>query len=383
MYISNEAHGAVRTWMFQAALPLWADKGIDKTFGGPVEALTGDGREVADIPFKRTRVAGRQLYVFSHAALLGWSEGRSVADHLFEHLTTRAWGGADIGWRRLIALDGAPLDSTPDLYDYAFALFGLGWYHKLTGDSRALDLAHRTLDILDRLFRHPQGGFLHEFPATPPRQQNPHMHLIEAALVLAETSGDGRFRALANEVHDLFLRRIVRLPEGILPEFFEDDWRPVANQIIEPGHQMEWAWILGRHQALTGHDNTSAMKSLMAFSETHGFDPSTGWTRNQIGVDGRILNGGSRSWPNTERIKGWLALEEFTGVDASAPVQRSLDALFAWHLKHDVPGCWQDAFDADGRPLTSTVPASTLYHVFLAFTEVLRLAAPPASDAGR
>ena len=84
-----------------------------------------------------------------------------------------------------------------------------------------------------------------------------------------------------------------------------------------------------------------------------------------------------------EGIKGWLALEEFTGVDASGAVQRSLDALFAWHLKHDVPGCWHDAFDADGRPLTSTVPASTLYHVFLAFAEVLRLAAPAASDASR
>jgi mannose/cellobiose epimerase-like protein (N-acyl-D-glucosamine 2-epimerase family) len=37
-------------------------------------------------------------------------------------------------------------------------------------------------------------------------------------------------------------------------------------------------------------------------------------------------------------------------------------------------GAWIDAFDADARPTVSTVPASTLYHVFLAFAEVLRLA---------
>ena len=41
-------------------------------------------------------------------------------------------------------------------------------------------------------------------------------------------------------------------------------------------------------------------------------------------------------------------------------------------LKPD--GTWIDAFDGEGRPVVKSVPASTLYHVFLAFAEVLRTA---------
>ena len=48
--------------------------------------------------------------------------------------------------------------------------------------------------------RHPGGlGFLVEKPASGPRQQNPHMHLLEAALVNLEASGDERFKALADD----------------------------------------------------------------------------------------------------------------------------------------------------------------------------------------
>jgi N-acylglucosamine 2-epimerase/mannose-6-phosphate isomerase len=287
--------------------------------------------------------------------------------------------GADKGWARRTAVDGVVSDPTPDLYDYAFALFALGWYHKATQDGEALRLAHQTLDLLDRDFRHPLGAFHHEIPAPPPRQQNPHMHLFEAALALAETSRDDRFMSLANEIRGYFADRMFRSDLQVLPEFYEEDLTPAQGdrgRWIEPGHHMEWAWILAQHQILSGTDNRDFVRDLMNFAETYGFAAETGLTVNGVRDDGLILDGGSRTWPNTERLKGWIALQELLDQDAAPAVEASLNALFKWHLNHEVAGCWQDSFNANGEPQASTVPASTLYHVFLGFSEVLRVFPP-------
>lgn len=369
----------LRDWMFGAALPHWAEVGIDRRFGGSFESLTLDGRGPSGETFKRVRVVGRQLYVFSHAQMLGWREAGTVADHLYEYLRGTCWQGAKAGWPRTLHHEtGDVLDGTPDLYDYAFALFALGWRHKATGDSDAITMAHETLDIIDTRFRHTAGGFHHELPAALPRQQNPHMHMTEAALVLAESSGDARFLDLANELASLFETKIARAPSGVLPEFFNDDWTVAdgeAGRWVEPGHQFEWAWILARHQELSGVDHTSAVRALVGRAERYGVDQTTQVTRNGVSDEGFVLDRGSRVWPNTERIKGWIGLSEVSGEAPWAAIEGSVSALFERYIGSTAPeGCWIEAYDADGRPTYDRIPASSFYHLFLAFSEVLRIA---------
>ena len=85
------------------------------------------------------------------------------------------------------------------------------------------------------------------------------------------------------------------------------------------------------------------------------------------------LDRGSRSWPNTERIKGWIGLYELTGVDPRAAIAGSARLLLDRYFTNCAPGAWIDHFDADGKATSQSAPASTLYHVFLAFAEVLRV----------
>ncbi|MEZ5937916.1 MAG: AGE family epimerase/isomerase [Hyphomonadaceae bacterium] len=370
---------AVRTWMFDRALPFWLEHGLDRTHGGAVESLNLDGSPLNE-PFKRTRVICRQIYVFSHASLLGAPDAAATADRLCDHLLERVWKGDEAGWPRTTTRETAEaLDSTPDLYDYAFVLFALAWRYKAASDPRALKLAHRTLDLVETRFRHPAGGFHHQLPPGLPRQQNPHMHLTEAALALAEASGDERFGALADELVGLFRSRFLRAG-GVLPEFYDDDLRAVAGEAgrrVEPGHQFEWSWILAQHQKRTGADNESLIRDLVACAERHGVDQATQVTFNAVRDDGTPVDRGSRTWPNTERMKGWIALEELTGTPAGAAVTGSARLLLDRYLGGDaIPGAWIDAFDADGAPAASTIPASTLYHVFLAFAELLRRTTP-------
>ena len=366
----------IRAWMFDAALPLWAKAGVDRAHGGFVEELSLDGRDCG-AAFKRTRVACRQIYVFSHAALLGWEEGASLSKWGYDFLVERAWLGPERGWARRVTREGAMLDPTPDLYDLAFVLFALSWRYKLTRDSDVLARMHDTLDFIHARMR-PEGGegFWHQFPPEGPRLQNPHMHLLEASLAAFEACTEARF---LNQAHDLVgLFRGYFFDGRTLGEYFKADWSRAdgeAGHIAEPGHQFEWAWILAQYQRLAGIDLIAEADTLVRFAERYGVDAQTQATYDEVRDDGAPLRRSSRTWPNTERIKGHLALFELAGADPRSAVASAARVLLDRYLAVNPRGSWIDQFDARAKPLSKTAPASTLYHVFLAFTETLRLRA--------
>ncbi|MBU6408496.1 MAG: AGE family epimerase/isomerase, partial [Alphaproteobacteria bacterium] len=246
MGVDSQIVERIRDWMFMEALPFWGSAGLDFVNGGAVEGFEFNSGIPSTVGFKRTRVTCRQLYVFSHAEILGWPSARDASNWTYAFLREKHWAGPDLGWLRRVDTKGVSLDATPDLYDYAFALFALGWRYKARRDPSSLALAHATLDFMNARFRHPGGlGFHTALPGALPREQNPHMHLAEAALALWESTEDTRFLDLAEEVVALFKAHMRQPTNGVVPEFFDDDWRPVAGENgrwIEPGHQFEWAW---------------------------------------------------------------------------------------------------------------------------------------------
>lgn len=377
MTASPSIYGAVHHWLFEEALPFWAEHGVDHIRGGYTEHLRLDGGD-AVVAFKRIRVICRQIYVFSHAAMLGWPDGLALARHGYEFLTAKAW--LNPGWARTVDPAGRVLDPTPDLYDHAFALFALGWFYRASGDPGALDWSLRTLDFLDRHMRHPGGvGFLTVKPESGPRQQNPHMHLLEAALINLNVSGETRFRALADEIVDLFDNCFYDTATQTLAENFNSDWSRaagLAGRTTEPGHQFEWAWILAGYQRATGRDMSASVRGLVTFAETHGVDRTTGITFNSVRDDGAPLDRGSRVWPNSERIQAAVAMFELDGRDPRPIFEQSGRLLLDRFLAHVPSGTWIDAIDADGRPQSDKVPASTLYHLVIAFAEMLRVEKP-------
>jgi len=362
--------------MFRAALPWWAANGLDLTNGGYVEQMTMDGRDAA-VPFKRTRVTARQIYVFSHAHILGFKKGLDLAKHGVEFLVSKTWLGPDKGFARRLTREGAVLDPTPDLYDLAFVLFAFSWFYRASKDKAARDWMHRTTDFIETHLRRPEGeGFNHQLPPAGWRQQNPHMHLTEACLAAYEATGEERFAGLVRELADLFETRFFDARTGTLAEYFTDTLKRAPGEegrITEPGHQFEWAWILNSCRKLLRLDLGDTIRASAAFAEKHGIDQESCATFNQVRDDGTPIDKGSRTWPNTERIKAALALYELDGTDPSPVVRTSGSLLLERYLANTPHGTWVDAFDASGKPVVDTIPASTLYHVFLAFAEVLRV----------
>ncbi|MEQ1808393.1 MAG: AGE family epimerase/isomerase [Terricaulis sp.] len=362
----------LRAWMFDDALPLWADRGIDRAHGGFLEELTPDAQPTT-CSFKRVRVICRQIYVFAHAAKLGWQQGADIAEMGFVYLRDHA-RLADGGWARRLSREGAIIDPTPDLYDISFVLFALSWRYRLSADQQVLTLMYETLDYIQHKMKGPHGGFWHALPPQGARVQNPHMHLVEASHVAFEATSDKRFLEQADEVIGLLRTKFF---DGVtLGEFFTEDWareQSEAGRTLEPGHQFEWAWILSTHQRLKGVDFGREMAALTDFAERFGVDPATQVSFDAVSPEGDIITANSRTWPNTERIKAWVALADRTDLQPIERINGSLDLLFTRYFGASRPGLWIDQFDGKGAPMVSAVPASILYHIFLAFSEVLHL----------
>jgi mannose/cellobiose epimerase-like protein (N-acyl-D-glucosamine 2-epimerase family) len=366
----------VEQWIRLQALPLWSTRGVDSKHGGFVEHLTLDAGD-AKVPYKRVRAQARQVYCFSHAALLGLSSNAAeVADSGWRFLMTHG-RRADGAWVRRLSPEGAVLDATSDAYDLAFVLFAHAWRYRLAPDRAVLDSALSTLDALDLTLAHQNGlGWLAEEGDTGPRQQNPHMHLMEAAIELAEATGHPRFFELATTIGALFCKHIVEPGTGILREFFADDWSVLnseAGDFVEPGHQMEWVWILNRAQDVLGQDFRPEMQALNGFAEAHGIAAGTGLTVDRFTLGTRTQSLRSRSWPQTEALKSNLAMFERFSVDTRGRIAVCVDNLLDRYLAPAPRGTWIDQLDGEGLPDVDKIPSTTLYHLLLAFTELLRL----------
>lgn len=371
-FVTQIPFSAIRHWIFRDALPFWAAHGVDREFGGFLEELSPEGGATA-CDFKRLRVLCRQTYSFAHAAVLGWKEGEALSRLGFDYLVAHA-RMPDGSWAKTLSRSGAVIDPTPDLYDLAFVIFAMAWRYRASGDAEALAQAHATLDFIESRMRAPNGGYVSKLPDDGVLTQNPHMHLTEACLAAFEASGDQRFLDQARALVGLFKTKL--FDGETLGERFALDWRRLdtpAGRILEPGHHFEWAWILAQHKRLSGDDVGGFPEALVSFGEKHGVDPRSHAVADTIRDDSAASPGASRAWSNTERIKGYLALYELKGRDPRAEVTQSVNLLFDRYFAGSKPGLWVDRFDRDGAPMVEAVPASIIYHLLLAFSEVLRL----------
>ena len=143
----------LKRWVVEDALPLWGETGFDAARGSFVERLTFEGSPLLSAP-RRAMVQARQIYVFSHAALLGWRpEGKAAALEAAHRLIDRYHGvDGGHGWVFSVHPDGAVHDAKRDFYAHSFALFGLAWAYKLSPEPRFLAAALDTLSVLDQHF---------------------------------------------------------------------------------------------------------------------------------------------------------------------------------------------------------------------------------------
>jgi mannose/cellobiose epimerase-like protein (N-acyl-D-glucosamine 2-epimerase family) len=359
-----------KIWLFDVAFPLWAGRGFDSQTGLFQEKL--DASLHPSPGPRRVRVQARQTYVFALAGRLGWTgPWRERVEAGFATLNGPARGDAGaVG--HLLDARGRLMDARRDLYDQAFALFACA--HAASVVPLAQKRAQEIADFIDKNWKSPCGGYLEGEVEPPlPRRQNPHMHLLEAALAMHAATAAPRWRSLGEQMMHLFAAHFYDPAAGVLREFFDAELKPApgdAGDILEPGHHFEWCWLLARWADSSGADTGAAAERLYAFARTHGI-AAHGAAMDEIVVNGGARMSTARLWPQTEWLKAALVRYE-QGGDAD-DIAIAHDVLTRY-LDQPAPGLWRDRMREDGAFIDEPAPASSFYHIVLALAELIRVA---------
>lgn len=363
-------------WMKEEALPFWGTVGVDHARGGFHERLDLQGYPILDVP-KRLMVQGRQLYVFCHADLLGWHPGgRKLADRCLEYMVTSFYQrDGNPGWIHSLAPDGRIASAARDTYGHAFALLGLAWYYRLTSDAQVLRIANATLAFMDEVLACERGGYLDAAPAPDTiRRQNPHMHLFESMIALYQATGNAKYLEHGAELFDLFSTRFFQPATGSLCEYFGENLDPLPDargRLTEPGHEYEWIWLLRGFQRLAKRDVGSYCTALYDHADRYGWD-AEGFVVDEVETSGAVVKASRRSWPHTEALKANVVEGELGRKGCDERAAACITQLMNAFVGRPVCGGWIDHVDSTGRPIVTMMPASTLYHLFVAIAEAAR-----------
>ncbi|MEP4768575.1 MAG: AGE family epimerase/isomerase [Roseibium sp.] len=366
------------SWLIEQALPVWYSEGTRPDIGDCFETISLEDIKGVRAD-RRARIVPRQIYSFLVGAELGWNgPAKNIASALwtwFENTYKTPEGH----FANAVGMDGRISDSGFDLYNHAFALFGLATIKRTVPDlaEASETKAKRLLDFLIRTYRHPGAGFREANPDKIPLRSNPHMHLFEALLAWEAISDDPVWSDLADEIAELALAHFIDPVSGGLREFFDIDWSPMpddSGRVMEPGHQFEWAWLLVKWgQSRKDADALIAARRLYDIGRTFGIDESRGAAFMSLNDDFAVRDPVARLWGQTEWIKAGVALASIsTGVERDAylaDIPTSVNALTAY-FKNVPQGLYTDKWSADGTFKAEPAPASSLYHIVCAISEL-------------
>ena len=375
----------LRHWLFDAALPLWTDVGVDSAAGSFVEAIgLVDG--APSRAAHRCFVQSRQVYSLIEAGRLGWTgdwkglAGRALDWHL------ASFRLADGTFAHGANASGSITDHRFDLYDQAFVLFGLAHAGHAIPERRAecVSIADELLSGLELYYRHPVMGFEETSPPTAPLRANPHMHLLEAALAWEEADGGECWSKLADDIMELALARLIDASSGCIHEFFNREWAPLMDdqgRQIEPGHHFEWAWLAqrwGRKRARP--DALRAAHRLFEIGMQHGLCPHRNMVVLELNDDYSPRVPIARLWGQTEWLKAALIFAAHAkGETRIVYLESALSALRAMEqfIVSAPSGLWRDKVGQNGVFVDEPAPASSLYHIVCAVAELVRFCALP------
>lgn len=363
-------------WLRAQALPRWASDGFDTVHGRFRERLDRKAGPI-DVPH-RAMVQARQIFVFADAARRNWlPAGAALAETAMASLLRdfASEGASEVSFAFSIGSDGRPVSSTRDAYAHAFALFSLAALYRLNGEPRLLLIADKTIRFIETHLTDPQHGGLFDALPDPAsgKRQNPHMHLLEAYLFLEQAAPGRGYLERAAEIVALFEQRFFDAETQVLLEYFDADWSRHPDDeratLWEPGHHFEWAWLLDRFARAIGEPTRPSSRILHDQAARHGIT-SDGLVIDSLdSIEKRVLHGSARVWPHTEAIKAAVTRHHAGDLEARGLADTMAATLLARFLDRPFSGGWIDHISELDEPLVDYVPASSLYHLFLAGTE--------------
>jgi mannose-6-phosphate isomerase len=379
--------GWFRTHLVEELLPLWIERAVvpDGPFLCRFDRRWRPGPETAGTLVSQ----GRLLYNFAQGWELTGEQRyldavRSGASFLLEKFRDTQQGG----WFWSVDVAGQAADETKESYGHAFLVFGLTHAARASGEAVFADGAREGWDLYRQKFADGRGGFWRKMtrdfrPRDERKTQNPTMHLFEALLDLGDLPGCESVHADARAVADFVLGRLVRDSDGVLPEFYDEEWRELPADRggwLSIGHQFEWAFLLSRAaERGLGDDLLVPAARMLEGGMRLGYDPREGGTFCDAAPDGTLLSRTKSWWEQCEMVRALLHFAALRGRDdLGEPLAKSV-ALIRERFIDAEHGGWYPAIgpgcDPDAQHKGGTFKLD--YHNAGMCAEAIRLANRP------
>ena len=370
------------TWFWNDFLPDWVDRAIDRDGIGLFDVLDANANPV--MPERRTILAqARLLFTFSHLALMSDTPAYHKAARIARDALPFFKKPSGL-YRRAVTAKGAPSDNSADneahSYDQSFVLLGLATWGKLNPDEDVSGDLDALWSAVEQQLTDPATGMMLEHDAlvdpraadAPPRAQNPHMHLYEAALQAYAMTENPVWLDRAAHMRAKGIEYFFDTDSGTITEFLTHDLRVQPGRDgmrREVGHQCEWAWLLRREVALGGDPSVADIAArLLAFADLHGFatgGPMAGAAYDAVAADAAWVEDRFLMWPQTEAIKAMVTRPD---ADRFRPQVQAIGQLifqkyFAGHA------AYVNQIDGTGQVIWPEALSRLHYHLVLALTE--------------
>lgn len=348
---------ALRDHFTGVVLPMWRGPGFNTALKLPYEAVSAEAHEPLPAERYRAMACARQLFVFSQAG--DGAHAQALFDSLIHTFQDTRHGG----WFYSVNAEGAPLDTTKDLYTHAFIVFACAEYGRVSGNRDALEIVHRTSALIQSHFAAPDDLFNAALSAdfasvTGTPIQNPLMHLTEAWLAAREATHDQAFDAALQRLACAMARRFVHTPTGCIAEL------PIGanDNRLEPGHQFEWFWLVKQAGALfEGSGLAQDMPRAFSFAQRYGVDRETGGVCASLDETGAVIDATQRIWAQTEYLR---ALASHDAPRALEVLPRQIEIFQQRFLR---PEGWFECKTATGEVARADMPSTTPYHLATAY----------------
>ena len=354
--IAAEA-AALRAHYAQTVLPIWHGPGFNSASQLPYEAVGAVDHAPLPVLRYRAMACARQLFVFSLAG------DAAHAEQLFHAMRRHFHDARHGGWIYSIDAQGAPLDTTKDLYTHAFVIFACAHYAAATGDRDALRVIDETTALVQARFAAP-GALLHaaltadfSTPRLGPLQ-NPLMHLTEAYLAAFETTGEPAYETALAQLADAVAKHFVHTPTGAIAELpiGSDDNR------LEPGHQFEWIYLVKRAGPVVAASRLEEhLARAFDFAQRHGIDPATGGVCAALDEAGAVKDATQRIWAQTEYLRALATRGRAQDWETLALQIPRFQARFL-HARG-----WYECLTPAGKVARADMPSTTPYHLATAY----------------
>lgn len=266
------------------------------------------------------------------------------ARHGFEFLQSKLWDAEQGGFYWTVRQDGALSEANTDKHGYgqAFGIYAAATFYLASGDERAIDLAMKGFEWLEK-HAHDQanGGYYETYkrsgervmdasdsfdPLNPNdvigtrygfKSMNTHIHLMEAFTVLAMARpGDERVRQRLDELFHIVRDKMAVAP-GCLNLYYTPDWKspPMYDSF---GHNVETSFLLYETDLLRGK-GTAEEKTLKVAKMLVDQPLEMGWDKTFGGfyyeglAFGELLDASKAWWTQAEGLNALLIMHQLYG----------------------------------------------------------------------